>query len=79
MERTDIECYVRSFIWNKFKYAILEKGSQIEKWSDSNEQNRVCKVDITPPVGIDFVGYHRETGINNIEEHIYGTVLYLKR
>ena len=39
----------------------------------------VCKVDITPPVGIDFVGYHRETGINNIEEHIYGTVLYLKK
>ncbi len=26
MERTDIECYVRSFfIWNKVKYAILEK------------------------------------------------------
>jgi len=28
------------FIWNKAKYAILEKGSYIEKWSDSNEQNR---------------------------------------
>ncbi|QWH64989.1 hypothetical protein FC697_10500 [Bacillus wiedmannii] len=28
------------FIWNKVKYAILEKGSYIEKWSDSNEQNR---------------------------------------
>ncbi len=27
MERTDIECYVRSFfIWNKVKYAILEKS-----------------------------------------------------
>ena len=39
----------------------------------------VCKVDITPPVGIDFVGYHRETGINNVEERIYGTVLYLKK
>ena len=38
--RTDIGCYVRSFIWNKVKYAILEKGSYIEKWSDSNEQNR---------------------------------------
>ena len=38
----------------------------------------VCKVDITP-LGIDFIGYHRETGINNIEERIYGTVLYLKR
>ncbi|OHX33266.1 neutral/alkaline non-lysosomal ceramidase N-terminal domain-containing protein [Bacillus mycoides] len=34
----------------------------------------VCKVDITPPVGIDFVGYYRETGINNIEERIYGTI-----
>lgn len=41
MERTDIECYVRSFfIWNKVKYAILEKGSYIEKWRDSNEQSR---------------------------------------
>lgn len=20
----------------------------------------VCKVDITPPIGIDFVGYHRD-------------------
>ena len=77
--RTDIGYCVRSFIWNQVKYAILEKGSYIEKWSDLNEQNRVCKVDITPPVGIDFVGYHRETGINNIEERIYGTVLYLKR
>ncbi len=39
----------------------------------------VCKVDITPPVGIDFVGYHRETGINNIEEHIYGTVFVFEK
>lgn len=39
----------------------------------------VCKVDITPPVGIDFVGYHRETGINNIEEHIYGTIFVFEK
>ncbi|MFJ1134793.1 neutral/alkaline non-lysosomal ceramidase N-terminal domain-containing protein, partial [Bacillus thuringiensis] len=38
-----------------------------------------CKVDITPPVGIDFVGYHRETGINNIEERIYGTVFVFEK
>ncbi len=25
MERTDIACYVRSFIWSKVKYAILEE------------------------------------------------------
>ncbi|MBP3970723.1 neutral/alkaline non-lysosomal ceramidase N-terminal domain-containing protein [Bacillus sp. WL1] len=39
----------------------------------------VCKVDITPPVGIDFVGYHRGTGINNIEERIYGTVFVFEK
>ncbi|MED0872864.1 neutral/alkaline non-lysosomal ceramidase N-terminal domain-containing protein [Bacillus mobilis] len=39
----------------------------------------VCKVDITPPIGIDFVGYHRETGINNIEEHIYGTIFVFEK
>ncbi|PGW44503.1 alkaline ceramidase [Bacillus thuringiensis] len=39
----------------------------------------VCKMDITPPVGIDFVGYYRETGINNIEEHIYGTVFVFEK
>ena len=39
----------------------------------------VCKVDITPPLGIDFVGYHRETGINNIEERIYGTVFVFEK
>ncbi|EPC8421659.1 alkaline ceramidase [Bacillus wiedmannii] len=39
----------------------------------------VCKVEITPPVGIDFVGYHRETGINNIEERIYGTVFVFEK
>ncbi|WP_368936508.1 neutral/alkaline non-lysosomal ceramidase N-terminal domain-containing protein [Bacillus sp. SH8-8] len=39
----------------------------------------VGKVDITPPIGIDFVGYHRETGINNIEERIYGTVFVFEK
>ncbi|MCU5002372.1 neutral/alkaline non-lysosomal ceramidase N-terminal domain-containing protein [Bacillus tropicus] len=39
----------------------------------------VCKVDITPPVGIDFVGYHRETGINNVKERIYGTVFVFEK
>ncbi|TKH14481.1 alkaline ceramidase [Bacillus wiedmannii] len=39
----------------------------------------VCKVEITPPVGIDFVGYHRETGINNIEERMYGTVFVFEK
>ncbi|ALQ66525.1 neutral/alkaline non-lysosomal ceramidase N-terminal domain-containing protein [Bacillus thuringiensis] len=39
----------------------------------------VCKVDITPPIGIDFVGYDRETGINNIEERIYGTVFVFEK
>jgi len=33
----------------------------------------IYKVDITPPLGIDFIGYHRETGIRNIDEHIYAT------
>lgn len=39
------------------------------------------KVDITPPIGIDFIGYHRSTGIRNIDEHIYVTAFvfeYLK-
>ncbi|MED1612878.1 neutral/alkaline non-lysosomal ceramidase N-terminal domain-containing protein [Bacillus paranthracis] len=39
----------------------------------------ICKVDITPPIGIDFVGYHRETGIKNIEERIYGTVFVFEK
>lgn len=39
----------------------------------------VCKVDITPPIGIDFVGYHREIGINNVEERIYGTVFVFEK
>lgn len=33
----------------------------------------VYKVDITPPLGIDFIGYHRPTGISNIDERIYVT------
>lgn len=33
----------------------------------------ICKVDITPPLGIDFIGYHRSTGIRNIDERIYAT------
>ncbi|MGG2016618.1 neutral/alkaline non-lysosomal ceramidase N-terminal domain-containing protein [Bacillus sp. S10(2024)] len=33
----------------------------------------IYKIDITPPLGIDFIGYHRETGIRNIDEHIYAT------
>ncbi|MBJ7996335.1 neutral/alkaline non-lysosomal ceramidase N-terminal domain-containing protein [Bacillus mycoides] len=39
----------------------------------------VCKVDITPPIGIDFIGYHRDTGINNIEDHIYGTIFVFEK
>ncbi|MGE6593284.1 neutral/alkaline non-lysosomal ceramidase N-terminal domain-containing protein [Bacillus mycoides] len=39
----------------------------------------VCQVDITPPLGIDFIGYHRDTGINNIEEHIYGTIFVFEK
>lgn len=31
------------------------------------------KIDITPPIGIDFIGYHRPTGIRNIDERIYIT------
>ena len=33
----------------------------------------VYKVDITPPLGIDFIGYHRKTGISNIDGHIFAT------
>ncbi|MGE7883873.1 neutral/alkaline non-lysosomal ceramidase N-terminal domain-containing protein [Bacillus sp. NPDC094077] len=39
----------------------------------------VCKVDITPPLGIDFIGYHRETGIHHIEERIYGTIFVFEK
>lgn len=31
------------------------------------------KIDITPPIGIDFIGYHRPNGIRNIDEQIYLT------
>lgn len=33
----------------------------------------VYKVDITPPLGIEFIGYHRPAGIRNIDERIYST------
>lgn len=33
----------------------------------------IYKVDITPPLGIDFIGYHRSVGISNIDERIYAT------
>jgi Neutral/alkaline non-lysosomal ceramidase, N-terminal len=33
----------------------------------------VYKIDITPPLGIDFIGYHRPEGIKNIDEPIYST------
>ena len=33
----------------------------------------VFKVDITPPLGIEFIGYHRPTGITNVDERIYAT------
>lgn len=33
----------------------------------------VYKVDITPPLGMDFIGYHRPKGISNIDERIYAT------
>lgn len=41
MKRMDIECYVHSFLFGaKLNMLFLKKGSYIEKWSDSNEQNR---------------------------------------
>ncbi|EOO14387.1 hypothetical protein IG9_04221 [Bacillus cereus HuA2-9] len=41
MERTDIECYVRSFLFGaNLNMLFLKKGSYIEKWSDLNEQSR---------------------------------------
>lgn len=41
MKRTDIEFLVRSFLFGtKSNMLFLKKGSYIEKWSDSNEQNR---------------------------------------
>ncbi len=33
----------------------------------------VSKVDITPPLGIKFIGYHRLSGITNVDERIYAT------
>ncbi|MCR8847960.1 neutral/alkaline non-lysosomal ceramidase N-terminal domain-containing protein [Rossellomorea sp. SC111] len=33
----------------------------------------VYKIDITPPIGIDFIGYHRPEGISDIDERIYST------
>jgi hypothetical protein len=33
----------------------------------------VFKVDITPPLGIEFIGYHRPTGVKNVDERIYAT------
>ncbi|MDP5272945.1 neutral/alkaline non-lysosomal ceramidase N-terminal domain-containing protein [Chengkuizengella axinellae] len=33
----------------------------------------IYKVDITPPLGIEFIGYHRPTGVRNIDERIYST------
>ncbi|SDK26829.1 neutral/alkaline non-lysosomal ceramidase N-terminal domain-containing protein [Sediminibacillus albus] len=33
----------------------------------------VYTVDITPPLGIEFIGYHRQTGITNVDERIYAT------
>ncbi|WP_201712803.1 neutral/alkaline non-lysosomal ceramidase N-terminal domain-containing protein [Rossellomorea arthrocnemi] len=33
----------------------------------------VYKSDITPPLGTDFIGYHRPCGIRNIDERIYST------
>lgn len=33
----------------------------------------IHKIDITPPMGIEFIGYYRPTGIRNIDEHIFAT------
>ncbi len=33
----------------------------------------VYTVDITPPLGIEFIGYHRPSGITNVDERIYAT------
>ncbi|PEO58859.1 hypothetical protein CN567_25970 [Bacillus toyonensis] len=30
----------------------------------------VCKVDITPPLGIDFIGYHRDKGTNDFNKNV---------
>lgn len=36
-------------------------------------QMGVFKVDITPPLGIDFIGYHREEGAKGILDRLYAT------
>ncbi|MCA1054116.1 neutral/alkaline non-lysosomal ceramidase N-terminal domain-containing protein [Rossellomorea aquimaris] len=33
----------------------------------------VYKIDITPPLGIEFIGYHRPSGVTNVDERIYAT------
>jgi hypothetical protein len=33
----------------------------------------VYRTDITPPLGMPFIGYHRPNGIRNADEHIYAT------
>lgn len=38
----------------------------------------VFKVDITPPLVIDFSGYHRPSGITNVDERIYVTAFVLE-
>ncbi|MBA2174890.1 neutral/alkaline non-lysosomal ceramidase N-terminal domain-containing protein [Halobacillus locisalis] len=35
----------------------------------------VFKVDITPPLGIEFIGYHRPTGVTSVDERIYVTAV----
>lgn len=35
----------------------------------------VYAVDITPPLEMEFIGYHRENGIQNIDERIYATAI----
>src|SRR4051794_6146326 len=33
----------------------------------------IHRIDITPPLGTDFIGYHRPVGIKDITERIYTT------
>lgn len=35
----------------------------------------VSMVDITPPIGMEFIGYHRPNGIQNIDERIFATAI----
>ncbi len=39
----------------------------------------VYKVDITPPLGIDFIGYHRPSGVRSIHERIYTTAFVFEK